>query len=122
TLAAPSRRNDGSGSRCPALAVPRTRGHTDGGHRPEVPGLAGARGHGGRLAAPRATPPSNAEKARPTSEGSAIAPHRGVFSVQLDLLLVERAVGLEPFMGVRCTNSVVRRAARCRRSVELGAR
>jgi hypothetical protein len=37
TLAAPSRRNDGSGSRRPALAVPPNGGHIDGGHRSEVP-------------------------------------------------------------------------------------
>lgn len=37
TLAAPSRRNDGSESRWPRWPCPRTRGHIDGGHRPEVP-------------------------------------------------------------------------------------
>ena len=37
-LAAASRRNDGSGSRCPALAVPPNGGHIDGEHRPEAPG------------------------------------------------------------------------------------
>lgn len=37
TLAAPSRRNDGSGSRWPRWPCPRTRGHIDRGRRPEVP-------------------------------------------------------------------------------------
>lgn len=41
-LAELSRRNDGSGWRRSALAVPPNGGHIDGGHRPEVPVADGA--------------------------------------------------------------------------------